>query len=228
MHFCNKKEATVTTKDSHFSELLEVMTQLRHPQTGCPWDRAQTHESLKQYAVEEAYELVDAINSGNTNHIMEEAGDLLFQVVFHACVGEENGTFTMDDIITAICEKMRHRHPHIFNPGVSAPDWDTLKRADRQQESIASELRHMTGTLPSLSRAVKVKKKTLKAGFASELSIDPKDKELCLGAQLFALADACAQEKIDPELALHRYLNAYIQKFEVFENTKEDSTHAIG
>src|SRR5262245_833074 len=96
-----------------FETLLEIMAQLRGP-SGCPWDREQTPESLKAYLVEESYEVLEAIESGDARHVREELGDLLFQVVFHARVAEERGQFTMAELLRSLIDKMVNRHPHVF------------------------------------------------------------------------------------------------------------------
>ncbi len=201
-----------------FADLLGIMEKLRSPD-GCPWDRAQTHQSIKKHMVEEAYELVEAIDSGDPKKMADESGDLLLQVVFHAAIAKDGGEYDMNDVTDAICKKMMHRHPHIFE-GQEAVDWDEIKRRDRAQETIADELKGISPYLPALMRAEKIQKKIAKAGFApDEIS---GDTELDLGQQLYALVSRSREWGLDPELALNRYLNHVIATLEESEKTKEN------
>src|SRR4029453_9882937 len=119
-----------------FDSLLLLMARLR-AEGGCPWDREQTRTSLKPYLIEEAYEVVHAIDEGSRDHLVEELGDLLFQVVFHSQLGAEAGEFTMDDVIAQVCSKMTRRHPHVFGDSVvedaggALAQWERFKRAER-------------------------------------------------------------------------------------------------
>ena len=203
-----------------FTDLLDIMKKLRAPD-GCPWDREQTHESIKKHVVEEAYELVEVIDKKDGKKIADESGDLLLQVVFHAAIAEDAGEYTMDDVTDAICRKMMHRHPHLFEGGVPA-DWDEIKRRDRAQSTITAELEGISSYLPSLMRAEKVLKKTEKHGFSHKNISDSKLPELALGEKLFALVREGRAQGIDPELALNRYLGQYIEAFRTFEETKEN------
>lgn len=203
-----------------FQDLLSIMQTLRAP-GGCPWDQAQTHESIKKHVVEEAYELAEAIDSKDPKKIVDESGDLLLQVVFHAQIGTDNDEYTIDDVTDAICRKMMHRHPHIFEAAAAPSDWDEIKRKDRSQGTIAQEMREVTPALPALMRAEKIQKKAEKAGFSLPSAEDFSMDELGLGALLFRVADQCRKHGIDPELALSRYLRQFISEFEKFEQEKE-------
>jgi len=167
---------------SDIGRLLEIMAALRTPGTGCPWDLAQTHRSLTPYALEEAYEVVDAIERGDMGDLCEELGDLLLQVVFHARVAEEAGTFAFGDVVEAVTRKMIRRHPHIFasTPGLGpdAPDrslaasnstWEGIKAeeraAKRRPETPSGLLSDVPVALPGLTRAVKLQKKASTVGF---------------------------------------------------------------
>src|SRR5699024_4981846 len=112
-----------------FSTLRQVIRTLRGPD-GCPWDRKQTHESLRQYAIEEVYELIEAINDKDDEAIVEELGDVLLQVLLHSQIGEDNGYFSIDDVIRKLTEKMIHRHPHVFTNKKSYKSWDELKQEE--------------------------------------------------------------------------------------------------
>ena len=125
--------------------LLQIMEKLRSPE-GCPWDREQTHDSLKRYLIEEAYEVLEAIDTGDPSMLADELGDVLLQVVFHAQIAKEQGTFTMDDVIEAISSKLIRRHPHVFGEiDVSTVsdvirNWDAIKRAEKQGQERTSLL----------------------------------------------------------------------------------------
>ncbi len=203
-----------------FADLVGIMKQLRAPD-GCPWDREQTHQSIKKHVVEEAYELVEAIDGGDPSKIADESGDLLLQVVFHAAIAEDAGTYTVDHVTDAICRKMMHRHPHLFEGGDPA-DWDEIKRRDRNQTTVARELEDVSSYLPSLMRAEKILKKAEKHGFSQPVSVQ-ENAELKLGAQLFALVKKCREQGVDPELSLNQYLKEYIKAFKEYENQKGES-----
>jgi len=153
-----------------FTDLLGIMRRLRAP-GGCPWDREQTHESLKRPLLEECYELLDAIDSGDDAALVEELGDVLLQVVFHAVIGEEQGRFSDRDISTAITQKLIYRHPHIFgHKTVHTADevvrnWDALKQIEKGQETVTDTLAAIPRNFPALVRAQKVQKRAAKVGF---------------------------------------------------------------
>ncbi len=203
-----------------FQDLLHIMARLRSSE-GCPWDQAQTHQSIKKHVVEEAYELVEAIDSKIPEKIADESGDLLLQVVFHAQIGADSGSYSIEDVTDAICRKMIHRHPHIFGDAQDA-DWDEIKRRDRAQETVTEEMRGISTYLPALMQAEKIQKKAEKAGFYSAPTSSLDIPELTLGARLFSLVGECRDQGVDPELALHRYLGHFISEFKLFEQAKED------
>jgi nucleoside triphosphate diphosphatase len=158
--------------------LIEIMAALRTPKTGCPWDLEQTSRSIAPYAIEEAYEVVDAIERGDLLDLKDELGDLLLQVVFHARMAEEAGHFAFDDVVVAICEKLTRRHPHVFAQGRAedsaavSVQWEAIKasekaaRAARQsQDRPPSLLDGVPTPLPALTRAVKLQEKAGKVGF---------------------------------------------------------------
>ncbi len=124
---------------SEIDALLEIMRQLRDPDTGCPWDVEQTFASIAPYTIEEAYEVADAIDRGDTSALKEELGDLLLQVVFHAQMAEEDGTFGFADVVHGICQKLVRRHPHVFGDGASARSSPRLQ--SRCSEDVVACLR---------------------------------------------------------------------------------------
>lgn len=151
--------------------LLSLMDRLR-ADGGCPWDREQTRTSLKPYLIEEAYEALEALDAGQTGHIVEELGDVLFQVVFHCQIGREQGEFTMADVLQAVLQKMTRRHPHVFgnaevaNSGQALRQWEQIKRAEAgPQGTPRSALDGVPKTLPSLLRAQRLQVKAGRVGF---------------------------------------------------------------
>ncbi len=158
------------------ARLLEVMAALRDPERGCPWDRAQTFETVAPYTIEEAYEVADAIERGDLEALREELGDLLFQVVFHARMAEEQGRFAFGDVVAAIVDKLVRRHPHVFGEAQvrSAEDqrlaWEAHKAAEREAKARAegrapSALDGVSVALPALARAVKLQRRAARVGF---------------------------------------------------------------
>ncbi|UCF89598.1 MAG: nucleoside triphosphate pyrophosphohydrolase [bacterium] len=146
-------------------ELLEIMATLRGPK-GCPWDREQTHETLRPYVVEEAYELVEAVDSGENGEIREELGDLLLQIVFHSQIAAEEGTFNFDDVVRGINDKLLRRHPHVFGDEKAADEAAALKNWERIKEETEGKKRtkRHPGT-PILHRALRMQEKAVSLGF---------------------------------------------------------------
>jgi tetrapyrrole methylase family protein/MazG family protein len=158
-----------------FDDLVQLMARLRAPD-GCPWDRKQTHESLKPYLVEEAYEVLEAIDHTDTARLREELGDVLLQVLFHAQIGSEHDAFSVDDIIGSLAEKLIRRHPHVFGTpeqqqeALDANDvkirWEQIKRNEREQKGEdSSALEGVPKTLPALLRAYQVQVRASRVGF---------------------------------------------------------------
>ncbi|SET78725.1 tetrapyrrole methylase family protein / MazG family protein [Oceanobacillus limi] len=224
-----------------FSRLREVIAILRGPD-GCPWDREQTHESLREYAIEEVYELIEAIDDEDDEGIIEELGDNLLQVMLHSQIGEDDGYFTIDDVIRSITEKMIHRHPHVFqDTKVNTVDdvyknWDVLKKEEKG-EHRKSILDGVPNHLPSLAKAYKLQKKAAKVGFdwddvqdiwkkldeeieevkeaIAEKNMGEIEKEL--GDILFVLANISRYYKINPEIALNQTNQKFISRFSYIE-----------
>lgn len=164
--------------------LLSLMARLRSPD-GCPWDRAQTHETLKPYLLEETYEVLDAIDQHRPEALKEELGDLLLQIVFHAQIASERSAFTFDDVVHCLIDKLVRRHPHVFNPPEQQPPvtdaeevvrrWDRLKEDERRAqrpETPSSVLNGVPKTAPALQRAYQIQKRAARAGF-DWASIEP-------------------------------------------------------
>ena len=151
-------------------DLIEILRILRAP-GGCPWDRAQTHLSDRRNFVEEAYEAAGAIDEEDPDHLADELGDVLLQVVFHASVGASHGEFAIGDVTTDICRKMIYRHAHIFGTdhcataGEVADNWEKLKKAEKGLHTQSEVLADVSRSLPALTRAHKVQKKAAQVGF---------------------------------------------------------------
>ncbi len=156
-----------------FQELVDIMARLRS-ETGCPWDREQTHESLLQYLLEETSEFIDGVQKGDDEEMCDELGDVLLQVLFHAQIASEEKRFTITDVITSISAKMVHRHPHVFGDlDLKTSDdvlnnWDSFKKAEKEKRGIVEEKTIMKGlpkTMPALSLAKKIQNRAAKVGF---------------------------------------------------------------
>lgn len=220
---------------------------------GCPWDREQTHQSLRPYLVEEAYETLDAIESGNDERIADELGDVLLQVVFHGRIGQDHGTFTDLDITTAICKKMLYRHPHIFGDAAChsaddvAANWEQLKKREKHLETVTDAMKDVSPSLPALMRAAKVQRKAKQVGFdwdtpqdalqkvheeadevRQELDAQGKPGEE-LGDLLFSCVNVARLCGEQPELLLKSATEKFIHRFEVMENLlKQDGKSLEG
>ncbi|RFB10946.1 nucleoside triphosphate pyrophosphohydrolase [Bacillus sp. HNG] len=226
-----------------FRTFRKIIAALRGP-GGCPWDQKQTHESLKKYLLEEAYEVLDAIDSADDDHLAEELGDVLLQILLHAQIGEDEGMFTIDDVIRGISEKMIRRHPHVFGEVTAdtaeevVTNWEQIKRMEKgnvaEEKSILDEV---TKGLPGLMKAVQYQKKAAKVGFDWD-AVEPmwekvfeeiqEYKEAVAGKQkgdavqefgdiLFALANIARFYKFDPEEALAMTNQKFARRFQFIE-----------
>ena len=164
-----------------YEDFLEIMRLLRAP-GGCPWDREQTHSSIRRNFLEETYEVLDAIDHDDASGMCEELGDVLMQVAFHAQIEAERGRFTMANVVDGVARKLVYRHPHVFGD-VQADtsqqvlaNWDVLKRREKGQRSTADAVEAVPHTLPALWRAEKIQSKTAKAGFDWTSSLQALDK----------------------------------------------------
>ena len=227
------------------ADLLNIMRILRAPD-GCPWDRVQTHQSIRQNFIEETYEAVEAIDAGNIPLLKEELGDVLMQVVFHSIMEEEAGSFTFDDVCDDVCRKLIVRHPHVFSDTVAdTPDevlknWDAIKMRTKSQEKVADSVDDVAKSLPALMRAQKVGKRAAKSGMdfkdyqaallrvqeeIGELkAVDPGDKDRLsdeLGDILFSVVNTARLLKIDAEQALYRSTDKFSSRFRKVEELAE-------
>ena len=184
-------------------DLVRIITLLRDPVNGCPWDKVQTHTSIRMNFLEEAYEAVDALDLDDPVLMCEELGDVLMQVAFHAVIEEERGRFTFEDVCREVCEKLVFRHPNIFassaaqNAGING--WDALKNKEKGRTTLADELATVPATLPALMRAQKLQKRA--AGHAFGKAEDTAKQEAA-GQLLFAAVNAARLAGVDAEEAL--------------------------
>ena len=166
-------QMTIAATTTSIDDLLDIMARLRDPQRGCPWDREQTFDTIAPYTIEEAYEVADAIDRRDYNHLRDELGDLLLQVVFHARMAEETGHFAFADVVNAICAKMVRRHPHVFadaqvqSAGAQTEHWEALKAGEREAQGDvdSSALAGIARGMPEWQRALKLQKKAARVGF---------------------------------------------------------------
>lgn len=183
-----KKELLLKKDKFNIYDLIDVVEVLRG-EGGCPWDREQTHESIRNDLIEETYEVIEAIDNKDVSLLREELGDLLFQVVFHAQIEREKGTLELDDIITDISAKMIHRHPHVFgditvkNTGEVLSNWENIKTEEKQRITLQDKLRAIPPMLPALMRAQKVAKKSGTYEKPSQEDIISQMKEILDGIQ---------------------------------------------
>ena len=237
-----------------FGKLLDIMARLRG-ENGCPWDRQQTHESIKPYFVEETYEVLEAIDEGDPGKLCEELGDVMLQVVFHARMGEEASLFTIADVLRAITQKLIRRHPHVFGD-VQADtaqevlfNWEQIKKTERQKtQGRASLLDGVPRELPALLRAHRLQEKASRIGFdwkeAREVLVkveeelgelraamegeQPERTEAELGDLLFSLVNLSRFIAVNPEEAFRKTIARFISRFQYIEEvlTREGKSPA--
>lgn len=223
-----------------YEDLLRVIHILRSP-GGCPWDQEQTHQSIRREFLEESYEAVEAIDTGDVALLREELGDVLMQVVFHADIEADAGRFTMADVVDEITKKMIYRHPHVFadvqadNTEQVLVNWEQLKQTEKGQKTATDTLDSVARTLPQLWRAEKIQKKAAKAGFDwADISgaLDKLEEETAelreavasgsgveeeLGDVLFAAVKVARFAGVDPEVALSATCEKFIRRFRAVE-----------
>ncbi len=219
-------------------DLLSIMKALRAPD-GCPWDREQTHRSIRADLIEETYELAEALDSGDDAAMCEELGDVLLQVVFHAEIAAEDGRFTYDDIVDGICQKLITRHPHVFGDAVAEDaaavlkTWDAVKRQTKGDAAQSTLLRNLPRSLPALMRAAKVQNRAKRVGFdwptidGALQALDNETVELKdaiaggdqaaideeFGDLLFSAVNVSRFLKVDAELSLSAATDKFIRRF---------------
>ena len=224
-------------KDSYGVKDLEEIVRILRAPGGCPWDAEQTHQSIRRNFLEEAYEAVEAIDEKNPDHLKEELGDVLLQVLFHARMEQEAGRFNLDDVADGVCKKLIYRHPHVFGDvsvtgtGEVLTNWEELKRKEKGQATNTDALDAVARSLPALWRAEKVQIKAKKAGFdwpdisgaLYKLSEELEEMKTAvaqgtnveeeLGDLLFSAVNVSRFLKADPEVALGKATDKFISRF---------------
>ena len=230
-------------KKYDFNDLIGIIDTLRG-ENGCPWDKEQTHKSLRESLLEEAYEVADAIDNDDNINLCEELGDILLHVVLHSRIAKENDVFTIEDVVNGIAKKMIYRHPHIFGESSALTaddvvrDWEMLKKKEQGFESQSDVLKSVPKALPSMVRAEKVQKKAEIVGFdfknvqevldkvdeevlefKQELIVKSSNIEEEFGDVLFSLVNLSRKLKINPEIALTKSTEKFINRFERVEKS---------
>ncbi|WP_423408682.1 nucleoside triphosphate pyrophosphohydrolase [Heyndrickxia sp. MSNUG] len=244
------EEEQILYKD--FSKLRGIISILRGP-NGCPWDKKQTHQSLKKYLIEEAYELIEAIDNDDIDHMIEELGDVLLQVMLHAQIGEDEGYFTIEDVIEGVSAKMVRRHPHVFGDKTAENEEEVMKNWQeiKEQEkggAVKSLLEGAGKGLPNLLKAYELQKEAAKVGFdwetvapildkvkeeIEELSEEiiqkgqQEDIQLEYGDLLFALVNFARHYDINPEEALFKANQKFIRRFAYIEKRAEENGKSV-
>ena len=229
-----------------FENLVKIMAKLRS-EKGCPWDREQTHKTLRPYLIEEAYEVLDALDNGTENDFCDELGDLLLQVVFHAQIATEEDRFDIGDVIQAINDKLVRRHPHVFgDTEVATADevlanWEKIKKEEKQNQGRESILDSLPPNMPALLRAYRIQQKVARVSFdwnnvqevllkvreeIDELStaIKQANKENIeeeIGDLLFSIVNLARHLNLPPEDALRRTNDKFIRRFQYIEASLE-------
>lgn len=229
---------------SPIDRLNQIMAQLRAPIGGCPWDVEQTFRTIAPYTIEEAYEVADAIERGDMSDLKSELGDLLFQVVFHSRMAEEQGLFAFDDVAVAMSDKLERRHPHVFGDEAAKPDgvaqkarWEDIKAAERASKAQHGVLDDVPVGLPALARAAKLTKRAARVGFdwpSTAEVLDKLDEEVAelkveieagdldkardeLGDLLFVMANLARKLGVEPEDALRGANAKFVRRFGFIE-----------
>jgi nucleoside triphosphate diphosphatase len=214
--------------------LVAIMTRLRDPMIGCPWDVEQDFKSIAPYTIEEAYEVADACERDDMAALKDELGDLLLQVVFHSQMAKERGSFDLSDVITSVCDKMVRRHPHVFGPKGSVPDWEGIKATERVASDDKSAVAGVALALPALLRAEKLQKRAARTGFdwpdeqgplgkiAEEIAEvkaanTPAEQSEEIGDLLFAVVNWARHINVDPEDALRTANRKFEKRFRAIE-----------
>jgi len=218
-------------------DLVHIMERLR-ARDGCPWDKVQTHASLKPYLVEEAWEAINAIDDQDSEHLADELGDVLLQIVFHASIARDCGDFTLEDVATHICRKMIQRHPHVFSDrtettaGNISDQWEKIKRSETGSRTVADSMNDVSTALPSLKYATKILKKldqlpgwprepadilaSLRQSAQRLRADQPSEQEL--GQLLILTCQLCRLSGLDAEILLHETADRFKSAFKTMEN----------
>lgn len=230
-----------------FQDLVAIMKILRG-EGGCPWDREQTHQSIRQNFIEETYEVIEAIDTEDTELLKEELGDVLLQVVFHSEIEQEQGRFDIDDVADGICKKLIVRHPHVFSDVTAdtsekvLENWDKIKMQTKSQKSRTQAMRSVSRSLPGLMRSQKIQEKAAKAGFDWDNvngALDKLEEEIAelkqaiknndsenqfeeFGDVLFSAVSVSRFLGVDSEKALYFSCDKFIERFDKVEQAAKE------
>jgi ATP diphosphatase len=244
---------SVASPEAELRRLLDIMSALRNPATGCPWDKTQTFDTIAPYTIEEAYEVADAIALRDFAALPDELGDLLFQVVYHARIAEEAGLFAFADIAKTISDKMIRRHPHVFGDAAArdaaaqTAAWETQKSDERAARKQSGILAGVPTALPALTRAVKLTNRAARVGFdwpdADQVlaKLDEEIQELRaelpqadpvrltdeVGDMLFVLANLARKLNLDPETCLRHANEKFSRRFSAMERDFENQARSL-
>lgn len=208
---------------NEFKQLLEVADRLHSPD-GCPWDREQTFDSLKPYVLEEAHEVIDAVEKGEDAHLMEELGDLFYTVIFYAKIAEKSGRFTLNELLAQLTAKLIRRHPHVFGKEKAATiedvyrHWDAAKQKEKEGKKEEGVLDSIPKTLPSLSRGQKVVKRMEKSGYPLENEFEGASP---IEQQLLDLVLEANRQGIELEGLFRLFLKKEEERFRIWEKRKD-------
>lgn len=221
---------------------LVMLVEVLRSEQGCPWDREQDHHSIRKDLIEETYEVIEAIDTENPVLLREELGDLLLQVVFHARMETEKSVFDLKDVANDVCVKLIHRHPHVFGAVIAntseqvLANWEQIKSEEKERVTVTDKLRAIPPMLPALMRAEKVGKKAKCFDFADENEVMEKlteeleelkdaiangtqaEREEEMGDLLLTVTSLCRKLRIEPEVALNRATDKFIDRFDTVES----------
>lgn len=237
-----EKKKYLLERESYGIDDLVLVVEVLRSEEGCPWDREQTHKSIRKDFIEETYEVIEAIDTENPALLREELGDVLLQVAFHTEIEREKGVFTLEDVANDVCVKLIHRHPHVFGDVIAETsdkvlaNWEVIKSEEKERRTVTDKLRSIPPMLPALMRAEKVGKKASCFDFpnADEVILKVKE-ELCeleeaianndaenieeeIGDLIFSITSLCRKLQVEPEVALNKATDKFICRFSALES----------
>lgn len=236
-----EKKKYLLEKESYGIDDLVTVVEVLRSEEGCPWDREQTHKSIRKDFIEETYEVIEAIDTENPALLREELGDMLLQVAFHTEIERERGGFTLDDVANDVCVKLIHRHPHVFGDVIAETsdkvlaNWEAIKSEEKERRTITDKLRAIPPMLPALMRAEKVGKKAACFDFSNAEEVIVKVKEELAeleeaiakndaanieeeaGDLIFSMVSLCRKLSVEPEVALNKSTDKFIGRFAELE-----------
>ena len=236
-----QKKKYLLERENYGVDDLVILVEVLRSEEGCPWDREQTHKSIRKDFIEETYEVIEAIDTDNPVLLREELGDVLLQVAFHAQIEREEGRFTIDDVANDVCVKLIHRHPHVFGDVVAETsdkvlaNWEVIKSEEKERKTVTDKLSAIPPMLPALMRAEKVGKKASCFDFPDADSVMLKVKEELseleeaiaqnnaecieeeMGDLIFSVVSLCRKLSVEPEVSLNKATDKFIKRFAALE-----------